>query len=183
MSQQEDVVGCKAEGEDQENNDGQTYRSVFLFSLVIFAQLAYDTDVAERRDTEREEEEHEHQGEEESRPGRHGRKHVPLQHVEARGDAEFGNVEGQVRGHQRVQHAQNQPPHDEAADNSNGLVLPCLSEEHGFDDAQVAVDADGHHGQDGTVHVGVEDEGQGAAGGDTEKGRLSRHRAENRLGS
>lgn len=30
---------------------------------------------------------------------------------------------------------------------------------HGLDYAKVAVNADSHHGQDGAIHVGVEDQG------------------------
>lgn len=146
MSQQEDVVGCEAEGKDKENNEGQTYRFLFLGCLVIFAQFVYDTDIAECCDTEREEEEDEHQGEEEGCPGWHGRKHVFFQHVKACGDPEFRNVKGQVCGHQRVQHAQNQTPHNEAADDSNELFSPGLSEQHRSDNAQIAVNTDGHHG-------------------------------------
>lgn len=169
VSHQEDVVGRKAEGEDHENNDGQTYRSLFLGRLGIAGQFAYDSDVAKYCDTEREEEEEEHHAEEEGRPGCLVRKHVFLQHVEACGNVKFRNIKGQVRGHQRVQDTQDHTPHEEAADDSHGLPLPDLSEQHGPDDAQVAVDSDGHHGQDGAVHVGVEDECQETIGGDMEE--------------
>lgn len=168
MSQQEDVVGCKAEGKDQENDGGQAYCSLFLGCLGVFAQFAYDTDIAECCDTEREEEEDECQGEEEGCPGKHRWKHVFFQHVKACGDPEFGDVKGQVCGHQWVQHTQNQTPHEEAADDSNNLFILDISKHHGSDNAQVAVNTDGHHGQDGTVHVGVEDEGQETVGGNTE---------------
>lgn len=40
-----------------------------------------------------------------------------------------------------------------------------MSEHHGSDDAQVSLNADGHHGQDGAVHVCVEDQGQETVGG------------------
>lgn len=165
MSQQEDVARRKAESEDQENDEGQTYRSLFLGCLGISGQFAYDTDIAECRDTERKEEEDEHHAEEKGRPGWHGREHLFLQHVKACGNPEFRNVKGQVCGHQRVQNAQDQTPHEEAADHSDGLPLPGLPEQHGPYDAQVAVNSDGHHGQDGAVHIGVEDEGQDTACG------------------
>lgn len=163
VSQQEDVVRGKAEGEDQENNEGQTERSLFLDCLGISGQFAYDTDIAECCDTERDEEENEHHAEEKDCPGCHGWEHVFLQYVKACGNPEFRNVKGQVCGHQRVQNGQDQSPHEEAADDSDGLRPLGPPEQHGPDDAQIAVDSDGHHGQDGAVHVGVEDEGQEAA--------------------
>jgi len=165
VSQQEDVVRREAEGEHQENDEGQKDGSSFLGRLGISGQFAYDADVAEGRDAEGEEEEHEHHAEEEGRPGRLGREHVFLQHVEARGDPQFGNVKGQVRGHQRPQDAQDHAPHEEAAEDGDGLLDPGLPELHGPDDAQVAVDSDGHHGQNGAVHVGVEDNGHDSVGG------------------
>lgn len=78
VSQQKDVVWSKAQGEDQENNEGQTYCSLFLGCLGISGQFVYDTDVAECCDTEREEEEDEHHAEEKGRPGSHVREHVFL---------------------------------------------------------------------------------------------------------
>lgn len=169
VNQEEDVVGSKAEGEDQENNKGQTYRSLFLGCLGIAGQFMYDTDIAEYCDTKREEEEDEHHAEEEGRPGRCGRQHVLLQHVKACDNLQFRNVKGQVCGHQWVKNAQHQTPHEKAADDSNGLPLHGLSEQHGPDNAQVAVYTNGHHGQDGTIHIGVEDKGQETVGGYIEK--------------
>ncbi len=160
VSQQEDIVGSKAEGEDQENNDGQTYRSLFLGCLRISGQFAYDTDIAECRDAEREEEEDEDHAEEKRRPGWQRRQHVFLQHVKACRNPKFRKLKGQVCRHQRVQNAQDQTPHEEAADDSDGFPPRGLPEQQWPDDAQVAVNSDGHHGQDGTVHIGVEDEGQ-----------------------
>ena len=168
MTHQDDVAGCEAEGEDQENNGGQTYRSLLLGRLGILGQFEYDTDVAESCDTEREKEEAE-DAEDEDSPGQRGREHVFLQHIEARGDPEFRNFVGQVCGHHRPQHTQDQSPHEEATDDRDGLLLPGLSEQHGPDYAQVAVDADGHHGQDRAVHIGVEDDGQDTVGGHIEE--------------
>lgn len=122
----------------------------------------YDTDIAEDRDAERKEKKEEH-AEKEGRPGKHGWEHVFLQHVKACGNPEFGDVKGQVCGHQWPQNAQDDTPHEEATEDGDGLSLPGLSEQHGPDYAQVAVNTDGHHGQDGTVHIGVEDEGQDTA--------------------
>lgn len=164
MSQQEDVVGSKAEGEDQKNDGGQTYRPLLLDRFGISGQLADDVDVAECRDTEGEEKKDENHAEEEGCPRRHGREHVFLQHVKACGDPEFRDVKGQVCGHQRVEDAQHQTPHQEAAEDRKELALSGLSEQHGPDDAQVAINTDGHHRQDRTVHVGVESEGQDAGG-------------------
>lgn len=166
VGQQEDVVWGKAKSEDEQNNDSQTYRSIFLGCLEIFGQFADDTDIAECCDTEREEEENEHHAEEKGCPGCRGREHVFLQHVKACGNPEFREFEGQVCGHQWVQNAQDQTPHEEATYDGHGLLLPDLPEQHGPDDAEVAVDSDGHHGQDGAVHIGVEDEGQGTVDGD-----------------
>lgn len=165
VSQQEDVVGSKAEGVDQENYDSQKNRSPFLgcLRLILSGKFAYDTDIAECCDTERKEEEDEHHAEEKSHPGIQIREHVFLQHVEACGNPKLRDVKGQVCGHQWEQSTQDQTPHEEAADDSNGLLLPGLSEQHGPDDAQVAVNSDGHHGQNGTVHIGVEDNGQQTA--------------------
>lgn len=123
----------------------------------------YDTDITEYRDTEREEEEDKHHAEEEGHPGKQGREHVFLKHVKACGNPQFRNVIGQVCGHQRVQNAQYHSPHEEAADDSDGLPPPGLSEQHGPDDAKVAVNTNGHHGQDGTIHIGVEDKGKETA--------------------
>lgn len=50
MTHQEDVVGSKAQGEDQEHNDSQTYRPLFLGCPGIFGQFVYDTQIAECRD-------------------------------------------------------------------------------------------------------------------------------------
>lgn len=160
VSQQEDVVGSEAEREDHKNDGGQVYRPPFLGRLGIFGQLAYDTDVAECCDTEGEEEKDKHHAEEEGRPGCQGRQHVFLQHVEARGNPKFRNVKGQVCGHEGGQDGQDQAPHQEAADDGDGLSLSGLFEAQGLDDAQVAVDADGHHCQNRAVHVGEENEGQ-----------------------
>lgn len=159
MNQQEYVVGSKAEREDKENNKGQSCCSLFLGCLRISGQFAYDTDIAEHCDTEREEEEEEHHTEDKGRPGCGGREHIFLQHVKACGDPKCRNIKGQICGHQRVQYSQDQCPHHEAADDSRGLLLPGLSELHGFDYAKVAANSNSHHGQDGAVHVGVEDKG------------------------
>lgn len=172
VSHQEDVVGSEAEGEDQENDEGQTYHSLFLDCLRISGQLAYDTDIAECGDKERDEEEDEHHAEEKGCPGCLGWEHISLQDVKACGNLKIRNVKGQVCGHQRIQNAQDQTPHEEAADNRNGLPLLGLPEQHGPDDAQVAVNSDSHHGQDGAVHVGVEDEGQEAIGGNIKEERF-----------
>lgn len=163
MSQQEDVVGSKAEHEDQKNDNRQAYGPPFLNGLEITGQLVYDTDIAEHRDTERQQEENEHHAEQESYPGRHRREHVFLQHVKASDDAELWDFIGQVRGHERVQDTQDYTPHQKAADDSKWLSPFVLSEYHGLDNSQVAVNADGHHRQDRTVHVGVENQGQKAA--------------------
>lgn len=159
MSKQKNVVGSKADGEDEENDNRQFDGFFFLSRLGIAGQLAYDTDVAECRDTERKEEEDEHHAEEKGSPGCLGREHVFLQHVKTCGNPKFGNLKGQVRGHQWVQDTQHQPPHEEAANHSDGLLLPDLLEHHRPDNSKVAVNPNGHHGQDGAVHIGVEDEG------------------------
>lgn len=69
----------------------------------------------------------------------------------------------QVCCHQWIQSAQDQTPHDEAADKSDQSLLPDPPEQHGPDNAQIAVDTDGHHCKDGAVHIGVENEGQETA--------------------
>lgn len=135
VNQQEDVAGREAEGEHQENDEGQTYGSRFLGCFRISGQFPYDTDVAERCDTERKEEEDEHHAEEKERPGIQVREHVFLQDVKARGDPQFLNVKGQVRGHQRRQYDEDHGPHDEAAHDSHGLPNPGLLKPHGLHDA------------------------------------------------
>lgn len=157
--QQENVVGSKAEGKDEENDHGQPYGSLFFGCPAITGQFANDADIAECRDAEREEEKDKHHAEKKGGPGQLVREHVFLQHVKACGNPEFRNVKGQICGHQRVQNSQDQSPHDETAEDSDALPLTGPSELHGPDDAKVAINSDGHHGQNGTVHICVEDEG------------------------
>lgn len=164
MKQQEDVVGSKKDHKDEENNNGQTYCSFLLGCLGITSQLAYDANITEYCDTEGEEEQNKHKTEKKDCPSCHGWEHGFLQHVKACGDAKIRNVIGQVCGHQWVQNGQHQTPHQEAARDCDRLSPPVLSERHGLDDAQVAINSNGHHGQDGTVHVRVENQGQEAIG-------------------
>lgn len=102
VNQQEDVVRCKANGEDQENKGGQAYRSLFLGCLGISGQFANDTDIAKGCDTEREEEEQDHHAEDEQHPGLQCRQHVFLQHIKASCNPEVLDFKGQVCGHERV---------------------------------------------------------------------------------
>lgn len=119
----------------------------------------YDTDVAEGCDAKRDEKKEEHHAEKKGRPGWCGREHVLLQYIKTCGNLIFRNYKGQICGHQRVENSQDQSPHEDATDDCSGLPLPGLPEVHGLDYAKVAVNADSHHGQDGAIHVGVEDQG------------------------
>lgn len=60
MGKEENVVGSKAESENEDNDEGQMYRSLFLSTVGIPGQFTYDTDIAEYCDTERKEEEDKH---------------------------------------------------------------------------------------------------------------------------
>lgn len=170
VSQQENVAGSKADGEDEENDGGQLYDFLFLGCLAISGQFAYNTNIAECGDNERQQEEEENHAEEEGCPVWQGWEHFPLEYIKACGNPKFRNVKGQVCGHQRVQSAQDAAPHNEADDESNWLPLPGLSELQGPDYTEVTVNSDDHHGQDGTVHIGVEDKGQ-----ETEKKERNRN--------
>lgn len=64
-----------------------------------------------------------------------------------------------------MEYSQDQAPHEDAADDRCGRLLPGLPEAHRLDYAKVAVNADSHHGQDGAIHVGVEDQGHEAIWG------------------
>ena len=160
VRQQQHVAGGEAEDKDQQHGDRQPDGPVLLRRLGVPGQLADDAEVAEDGDAERQEEEQDEHGEEEAQPGGERRQRVPLQHVEAGGDAQLGDVEGEVGGHQRVQHGEHRRPHQQAGQHRRALPRPELPELDGPEDAQVAVRADGRHGQDGAVHVGEEADGQ-----------------------
>lgn len=61
VGEQKKVAGSEAEREYEEHDEGHSYGSFFLHRLLVAAQLAYNVDVAEHRDTERQEEEDKHQ--------------------------------------------------------------------------------------------------------------------------